>query len=119
MGDHIRKVRLDRKLSQPKVAKMIGVSTDCITNWELNRFCPKIKYHPGIVSFLGYDPTVYGDQNSLANQVLSYRKKYGLSIKRFAKLWSMDEKTICRIEGQERVFDSTIAKVKENLKHEL
>ncbi|MEO1260819.1 MAG: hypothetical protein AAFZ15_18615 [Bacteroidota bacterium] len=111
LGDHIRKVRLDRKLTQWNVANIVGVTADCITNWELNRFSPRIQYHPKIVEFLGYDPTLKTDGNKLSNRVISFRKQHGLSRKRLAKLWRMDEKTIGRIEDGIKVFDRTINKV--------
>jgi len=56
-GDHLRKKRLDLSLHQQQVAKIIHVTTDTITNWELNRTKPDIKYIPSIISFLGYTPT--------------------------------------------------------------
>ena len=111
LGDHIRKERLNQNLSQSEVGKRIGVTTDCITNWELNRFPPRIKYNPKIVEFLGYDPTLKTDENTLGNRVLRYRKEHGLSKKRLAKLWRMDKKTIKRIEKAERIFDKTRKKV--------
>lgn len=52
IGDQIRKVRLDRGLLQKDVAKLIGVTEDCITNWERNRNKPQKKYYPILSSFL-------------------------------------------------------------------
>ena len=51
-GDHIRKKRLDLNLSQPQVAKIINVTTDTITNWELNRNTPSIRQVHKIIAFL-------------------------------------------------------------------
>ncbi|KAA3630601.1 MAG: XRE family transcriptional regulator [Bacteroidetes bacterium] len=56
LGDHLRKVRLDRNLSQPDVAKLLGVTTDTVTNWELNRNQPRAKFVNKIISFLDYIP---------------------------------------------------------------
>lgn len=116
MGDYIRKVRLARNLPQADVANIIGVTTHCITNWGLNRFPPWIKYYPTIIRFLGFDPTLNTGENSLANQVMNYRKKHGFSRKRLAKLWGMYEKTIGRVEDRERVFDKIIEKIITKLK---
>ena len=56
IGDHLRKTRLDRGLSQSEVAQIIGVDTDTITCWELNRNVPTAKYAKRIIGFLGYVP---------------------------------------------------------------
>lgn len=53
------KKRLDLNLSQPQVAELINVTTDTITNWELNRNTPELTYIPKIISFLGYIPADY------------------------------------------------------------
>ncbi len=56
LGDHLRKVRLDRGLSQPEVARQLVVTTDTVTNWELNRYKPQVRFLERIVRFLGYRP---------------------------------------------------------------
>ena len=43
-GDHIRAKRLDLRLNQRAVAKRIGVTTQSITNWELNRTSPETPF---------------------------------------------------------------------------
>lgn len=52
IGDQIRKARLDRELLQKDVAQLIGVTEDCIMNWEKNRNKPQKKYYPKLSSFL-------------------------------------------------------------------
>ena len=56
LGDHLRKVCLDRALSQPEVASQLKVTTDTITNWELNRYQPQTRFQDHIFRFLGYRP---------------------------------------------------------------
>ena len=56
LGDHIRKRRIDLRMLQKDVANVIGVSEDCITNWENNRTIPQIQFMPKIIKFLGYNP---------------------------------------------------------------
>lgn len=56
LGDHLRKVRLDRGLSQPQVAKQLKVTTDSVTGWELNRYEPQARFAKRIIKFLGYLP---------------------------------------------------------------
>jgi DNA-binding transcriptional regulator YiaG len=43
LGDHLRKTRLDRGLSQSDVASILQVDTDTVTTWEMNRHQPNAK----------------------------------------------------------------------------
>ncbi|MCF8248207.1 MAG: helix-turn-helix domain-containing protein [Saprospiraceae bacterium] len=115
LGDHIRKVRLERNLSQPQVAKIIEVTTDCVTYWENNRNEPRISYLPKIIEFLGYDPQINFEIESLGTQLQQYRRETGLSLKILAKQIGMDEATLKRIEGEKEVFAKTRLKVKQAL----
>ena len=56
LGDHLRKVRIDRGLSQPQVAKLLKVTTDSVTGWELNRYEPQARLAKRIIKFIGYLP---------------------------------------------------------------
>lgn len=97
-GDHLRKKRLDLNLSQPQVAKIINVTTDSITNWELNRNEPSLKQVPKIISFLEYSPTIN------ENPIKKYRLEKGFSQKELAKILEIDPTTLSRIErGSERM----------------
>ena len=42
LGDTIRKLRIKRRLSQSKLAELIGVSIICIKKWETYQECPNI-----------------------------------------------------------------------------
>lgn len=66
-GDHLRTKRLDLNLFQPQVAKIINVTTDSITNWELNRNEPNLNQIPKIILFLGYKPDI------VENPIKKYR----------------------------------------------
>lgn len=59
LGDHLRKARIDRKLSQRKTAKLMEVSPMALLNWELNHTEPRPKYAGKIISFLGYIPETW------------------------------------------------------------
>ncbi|HEY3390838.1 MAG TPA: helix-turn-helix transcriptional regulator [Prolixibacteraceae bacterium] len=97
-GDHIRKKRLDLNLSQPQIAKIINVTTDSITNWELNRVTPTITLIPKIISFLEYTPLFNG------NKIKQYRIQKGISQKELAEILKIDPTTLSRIEkGSERI----------------
>ena len=55
-GDRIRARRLDLGLLQKDVARIIGVTTDTITNWEKGRNQPIHWNYLKISKFLGYNP---------------------------------------------------------------
>jgi transcriptional regulator with XRE-family HTH domain len=97
IGDHLRKVRLDRNMSQPEVAKVIKVSTDTITGWELNRNTPTPKYVKKIIEFLGYSPFV-SEKATLNEQLYYTRLTLGLTQKQIAKQIGCNETTIRMIE---------------------
>ena len=97
-GDHLRKKRLDLNLSQPQVAKIINVTTDSITNWELNRTEPNLNHIPKIISFLGYSP-LFNE-----NEIKNYRIQKGMSQNELAETLNIDPTTLSRIErGSERM----------------
>ena len=91
-GDHLRTKRLDLNLSQSQVAKIINVSTDSITNWELNRNTPELSYIPKIISFLSYPP------NIIENPIKKYRIEKGINQKEMARILEIDPTTLSRIE---------------------
>ncbi len=78
LGDHLRKVRLDRGLSQPDVAKILKVTTDMVTCWELNRNQPTAKFAKAIIDFIGYFPfqsTSLGEQLYYARLITGKTQK--------------------------------------------
>ena len=97
IGQHIRKRRLDLKLLQREVADMIGVSEDCMTNWENGRSVPQIQYMPKLIQFLGYNPLEFED-DTLAGRIKNYRIGYGLSHKKLGQLVGVNASTICAWE---------------------
>ncbi|MGV3598253.1 MAG: helix-turn-helix domain-containing protein [Bacteroidota bacterium] len=93
VGEHIRKVRMDRKLLQKEVAKLIGVSEDCITYWENGRSEPQIKFMPYIIGFLGYMP-IDTDASTLGGKIKEYRIRHGLSHKKIGKMLDVNATTV-------------------------
>ncbi|MEI6575087.1 MAG: helix-turn-helix transcriptional regulator [Bacteroidota bacterium] len=63
IGEHLRKKRLEEKLLQKDVAKMLGVTEDTVTNWENNRSIPMKKLRLEIINFIGYDLVLPEKQN--------------------------------------------------------
>lgn len=56
IGEHIKRNRVVLCLTQKDIAKIIGVSEDCITYWENGRSKPQKRYYYKIIELLGYDP---------------------------------------------------------------
>lgn len=99
LGDHLRAVRLDRKFSLPEVAGILGVSTDTVTCWELNRNAPQVHHMPRIIAFLGYLPEEEtSDDLSLGTRVRTYRIAKGLTQKKLARELGLDPTTLSQIE---------------------
>lgn len=106
----MRKKRLDLNLSQPQVAKIINVTTDTITNWELNRAEPTIFQIPKIISFLKYTPIL--NENPIKN----YRIQRGISQKEMSKKLEIDPTTLARIEkGITRITNKVQLKLRDLL----
>ena len=80
LGDHIRKTRIEVNEPQGCVGQMLSVKTDTITNWELNRNTPQVKYVPKIIKYLGYTSLFHLPGNSLSQSLkqfmyMDYHKK--------------------------------------------
>ncbi|MEX1138897.1 MAG: helix-turn-helix transcriptional regulator [Bacteroidota bacterium] len=56
IGDHVRAKRLELKLLQKVVARLVGVDETTVYNWERAYTKPPLRYMPKILEFLGYDP---------------------------------------------------------------
>ena len=109
IGDHIRKRRLDLKLTQKEVAERIGVDKTTIQFWEKNRVKPSLAQIPKIIEFLGRDP-FEAKAESLGDKIKTYRRIHGFSQKKLAHLVGIDPSTVGAWEkGKNRP-------VKENLK---
>lgn len=93
-GDHIRQKRLDLKLEQKDVAKMIQVTTSCIWNWENHWTRPMVRYYPAIIDFLGYCP--WEHPKNWGGRLNLYRVYQGLSFKKFAQIIGVDPGALAR-----------------------
>ncbi|OWK72365.1 helix-turn-helix transcriptional regulator [Pedobacter sp. AJM] len=91
---------MELNLLQKDVAKICGVSEDCITNWEKNRNTPQIQYYPRISNFLGYLPFNV-DLTTLSGKLKAHRYINGLSQKQLGKILGVDGATVCSWELEE------------------
>lgn len=111
LGDHLRKVRLDRGLSQPDVAKILKVSTDMVTCWELNRNQPTAKSSKAIIDFIGYVPFKLEDC-SLGKRLYYARLMTGKTQRQVSEMIGCDESNLRFIElGQRTPLEKIREKV--------
>ncbi|MBE9601600.1 transcriptional regulator [Pedobacter sp. MC2016-24] len=85
------------RLLQKEVARICGVTEDCITNWERNRSVPQVQFFPQIIKFLEYLPF---DVNfaTLGGKIKAYRLMNGFSQKKLGEIVGIDGGTICSWE---------------------
>ncbi|MFF5383378.1 helix-turn-helix domain-containing protein [Pedobacter suwonensis] len=100
IGDYIRKKRKELNLLQKDVARICGVTEDCIRNWEKNQSIPQIQFFQHIINFFGYMPIAF-DLDTLSGRLKTYRHINGLSQKQFGKILGIDGATVCSWELEE------------------
>ena len=100
IGDHLLRRRLTLKLLQRHVAEQLGVNKASIYNWENNRSTPDLEYMPGIIRFLGYNPSPPPD--GWADRLVQGRTAMGLTQKHAARRIGVDPCTLARWERGER-----------------
>ncbi|WP_373694369.1 helix-turn-helix domain-containing protein [Geobacter sp.] len=109
-GDHLRKARLDAGLCQKNVAELIGVSICTITNWELNRGEPEIRFIPAIIKFLGYNPRP--EPEGTLERLEWYRWTNGLSIERLGIVMKRDPEQLSDwLSGRHKPFRKSLDKI--------
>ena len=53
LGQNLRKIRIEKGLTQPQLAKLVGVSNGIISIWENNINEPKATYIKRLALFFG------------------------------------------------------------------
>jgi transcriptional regulator with XRE-family HTH domain len=100
IGDQIRKRRLDLGIRQIDAARIIGCNEMSIVNWERGHTLPRINHTAGVTRFLGCNP--FPARDTLAMQLVNYRKAFGITQKEFARQIGVDPGTLARWERGER-----------------
>jgi transcriptional regulator with XRE-family HTH domain len=75
LGEHIRKRRLELRLSQKEAAKRLGYRWTTVLNWENGKRKPGVERIPDIIAFLGYDP--FQQPMNLSEELAALRRKTG------------------------------------------
>lgn len=88
LGDHLRRRRLELKHSQEQAARLLGVTSWTISNWEKGRSTPPIQSLSRLFGFLGYDP--FPESTSLPERLLAKRRAMGWSIAKAADSLGVD-----------------------------
>ncbi len=109
----MRRRRLDLGLLQREVADRLGTDTSTITNWELGRTQPELRFLPGILRFLGYAP--WAADGSIGDRLLAYRRERGITQEVMARRLGIDPGTLSRWERGLRVPTGRYARLAEAL----
>lgn len=112
-ADHLRKRRLDLKLTQYEASIKLKVTECTVFNWEKSKSEPKVKHYPDIINFLGYNPfgsTVFPLSR---HELLKFnRTRLGLSYRNLGKILGVDGSTIAEWEeGIRPIHQSNLAKL--------
>jgi transcriptional regulator with XRE-family HTH domain len=92
-GDHLRKKRLDEKLSQKKMGCILGADEASVNNWETGKASPSLDFLPRIVSLLGYVPYPPG-QKTIGEKIRFSREALGLTQEQLAEGIQVDNTTL-------------------------
>ena len=84
---------MQKRLLQRDLARILGVSTACITNWENGNSEPQLQYFPTITSFLGFSP-FSANHKTFPERLRAYRLERGLSFKRMGLLFDVHGSTV-------------------------
>jgi transcriptional regulator with XRE-family HTH domain len=99
-GEHIKKRRLELGLFQSAVAKIIGITTSTVTNWEKYHSEPMLWVIPKVIEFLGYIPDLQSIQ-SLGQRIKAYRLLLGITQEELSRKLKVDPTTLGRWERNE------------------
>lgn len=92
LGEHIKKKRLEIKLTQREAGEQLGVTLFTVINWEYGVRKPAIRHLPAIRQFLGYNPE-HLDPKTIAERLRAKRRELGWSQKEAAQRFGVDPST--------------------------
>ncbi len=91
LGEHIRKRRLELRLTQKQAAERLGVNPWTGLDWEKDHTEPPIESIPVIIRFLDYD--LFPEPKTIPERLLAKRRTMGWSIKEAARRLGVDSGT--------------------------
>ncbi|MCA1636794.1 MAG: transcriptional regulator [Acidobacteria bacterium] len=101
IGDYLRKKRLDLRLRQKDVAKIIQTTVTSIRNWENNFHQPYLQVIPAIINFLGFCP--YYSNLPISQKLIIWRSVKGIRQGVMAQLIGIDQSTLARWEQGRKI----------------
>jgi transcriptional regulator with XRE-family HTH domain len=101
LGDHIRKRRLELKLTAKEVGKRLGVDMYTVYEWEHHTTNPNPRRLQQIIEFLGYEPDIQFRQ-FYGEKLLAYRKSHGLYQRQLAQILGVSKTTLQQWESNKR-----------------
>jgi len=125
LGEHIKKRRLELKLTLKKAGKLLGTDERSIINWEKGRTVPKVYRLPAIIRFLGYNPLP--EPRTIAEQLVAKRLELGWSRKVASRHLGVDQSTlrdweqgkVALLQKHRRVLEKLLGIQKTELDHEM
>jgi transcriptional regulator with XRE-family HTH domain len=96
LGEHLRRVRLDRGLSQRQAAEAIGCHSTALLHWEKGTAAPELRFLPAFLRFLGYDPRP--SPATFGGRMRAAREAEGLSARELARQLGLDPGTLAAWE---------------------
>lgn len=88
LGEHLKRRRLERQLTQKQLARLLGVDGWTVLKWEKGHSQPSVRAMPAILQFLSYDP--FPKPRGLTECLLRKRKLMGWPIREAAQHAGVD-----------------------------
>jgi DNA-binding XRE family transcriptional regulator len=104
-------VRRLQSLRQKDVAKLLGVDTFTIINWENGRTEPEARHIPKILELLGED--YRPEERTIWTKLKRFREGLGMSQEKFASLVGVNETTMWRWEQGAGIIPKRVLKMME------
>jgi len=83
LAEHVKRLRVQRGLTQYQTARLLKVSSWTIRKWENGHTTPPVAYLPALIRFLGYDP--FPQAHTLPERLRAKRRAMGWSIRAAAR----------------------------------
>jgi len=96
LDEHLLRRRMEQRLRQKDVGRLLRVDAFTVLNWEKGKTAPMTRSLPRIISFLGYDP--FPAPRTLGERVVAARRRLGIPRKKLARDLRVDEGALKRWE---------------------
>lgn len=88
---------------------MLRISDSSYHNWENDYREPVVRFMPRIIKWLGYDP--FPEPTTAGEEIMTKRRRMGISRKRLAKEIDIDESTLEKIEKSQIVLKPYVVRM--------